>query len=154
MISLTVQTRSRIVLALFAAMVMAQLFGIAPGLEYLSGAFPTYFHRAESLIILITLFVLLTGSSFGAERILIVTHIGIGALAFYSAYQLLLTLGADAPPRVLAILWTTRLAVTAVMGWTYIGAFRGNLLGWRDAFYSLALANLGFIYLRLMPVFD
>ena len=154
MISLTIQTRSRIALAFFVAMVMVQVIGVAPGLEYLVGAFPTYFHRAETFFIVIILFILLIGASFGPDRILIVTHIGIGALAFYSALQLLSTLDTDAPPGVLAIWWITRLAVTTVLGWTYIGAFWSNLLGWREAFYSLALANLGFIYLRLMPVLN
>lgn len=150
----TAQTRSRTVLAFFTVMVVAQFVGIIPGLTFLLGAFPTYFHRVESTVIVIALFALLIGSSFGTKRVQIVTQIGIGTLAFYSVYQLIFTVDPAVPPRVLAIWCATRSVVVIVLSWVYIGAFREHLLGWREAFYSLALANVGFVYLSLASLFS
>ncbi|MBI4697311.1 MAG: hypothetical protein HY749_25165 [Gammaproteobacteria bacterium] len=151
---LVLRVRSRFALMIFTVFVITQLIGLAPGIEYLAGAFPTHFHRGESVAVFVSLFSSLVLASFGPEPVAKIAHTILGGLAFYSALQLLSTFGNDAPAQVKMIWGSVRLFVTAVLGWLLLTAFRSGKLGWREAFYSLGLANLGFVYLKLVAVFS
>lgn len=144
--------RARVALAIFSAMVFAQLLGQFPGLEQLAGAFPTYFHKVESIVLVSTLFVSLFVGSFGPGKYTRVIHVVFGALAFYSLAKLVWTFRSDAPFEVRVIWACYRVFVVTVLMWLMLGAVKLRVYGWKEAFCSLALANIGFAYLVFVPV--
>jgi hypothetical protein len=145
----SVQQRARTVLALFTAVVAVQLLGIAPGIEYISGAFPTYFHRAESAAITFSLFISLITVSFSSSYLRSIALTILGALMFYSCYKAVIGFSSSEAMHARAIWISVSLVMTAALGWVVFGAFRLGILRWRGLFLSLAFAYVGLIYLRL-----
>lgn len=155
MSSVTPRARARVSLAVFSAMLLMQISGLTASLEHLAGAFPTHFHRAEAAFLLVILFTCVITASFGSDGYARFAHIILGALAFYSLAKLLSTYGShDAPMHAQAIIGTHRIIVTSLLFWILSGATTCRWFSWKEAFYSLTLANFGYAYLKVIPLFS
>lgn len=147
----TIGHRAKVVLGLLVIAVAIQLIGIAPGLEYISGAFPTYFHKTESAVLVLVLFVSLIIASLNSGRLQSAALTIIAALMFYSGYKVFMTINAATPLHARVIWIVVSVTMTAALAWIIIGASRLGKYGWQSLSLSLALAISGFVYLRLAP---
>lgn len=146
----SIERRAKAILVVSVGAVVSQLIGLAPGLQYLSGAFPTYFHKTESIVLLLILITSLAFVSFASGRILTTALVILGALMFYSGYKGIATIESVDPLHVRAIWAGVSFIVTVALAWVVIGAFQGKILGWREMFFSLVLSNGGFLYLNFI----
>lgn len=146
----TLVRRSRLSLAVFVAAIAVQLIGLAPGLEYMSGAFPTHFHRAESVILLCALFVSLTVVSFFDGLSRDAALVSIGALMFYSVNKAIMTI-TGAEPFYSRVIWTNvSLVMSGTLAWIVVGAYRLGIVDWRGLVISFTISSVGVVYLYNM----
>lgn len=139
--------RSRVLLAIFVAAIAVQLIGLAPSLEYMSGAFPTHFHRTESAILLFGLFISLMVASFFPGRSRYAALLAIGALMFYSANKAIMTI-TGVEPFYARVIWTSvSLVMSGTLAWIVFGAYRLGIIDWRGLTISFVTASIGCIYL-------
>jgi hypothetical protein len=141
---------SRVSLAIFIVAIVVQLVGLVPGLEYMSGAFPTHFHRTESAILLFGLFSSLVMASFFYGRSRYAALVIIGALMFYSGYKAITTIIGVEPLHV-RIVWTgVSFVMSGTLAWIVFGAYRLGVFDWRGLIVSFVIASIGIVYLFSM----
>ena len=146
-----VEVSARSVLIALVSLVALQLFQILPGIEYIAGSFPTYFHRLESLIILCILFVslMVIALSKGCNLYKVIALIWIGALMFYSGYHSVTTFYFHSNSA--AAKWALISAImTLVLFWVIITAIQNRYYAWRDLFFSVLIMLFGLFYLNLV----
>lgn len=150
----TVAFRAKLLGILLVTGIFLQLLGLAPGLEYISGSFPTYFHKTESIFLVLVLLISLVTVSFVTGQAQAIALIILGALMYYSGYKALISLSTIELMHARAIWASVAFLMTGALAWLVFGAFRRRILGWREMFFSLCLANIGFIYLRFAPLIN
>ncbi len=145
-----VSYRSRVLLAIFVIMIVVELVGFMPGLDYMAGSFPTYFHKIESVILIFALFFSLLSASFFHGRPRYVALVIIGALMFYSGYKAIMKISAYEPTNV-PIIWTSvSFVMSGALAWIIFGAYRLGIFGWRELIISFVTACAGIFYLYSM----
>jgi hypothetical protein len=139
--------RSRVLLTVFIAMVVIQLADIYPGLMYISGAFPTHFHRIEAIILTFVLLISLIVTSFFYGRLQYIALIIIGALMFHSAYKVVLEINSVEPIHV-RITWARVSFIMSVsLAWVIFGARRLGVFSWGGLAISFMIASAGVLWL-------
>ena len=81
---LTSEKRAKAIILFLILLILAQIIGLAPGLIYLTGSFPTYFHKIESIALVTILFSSLLIVAFNKIFVRKKAILVIGALIFFS----------------------------------------------------------------------
>jgi uncharacterized membrane-anchored protein len=139
------------VLGLLVLAIFAQLLGIAPGLEYVSGAFPTHFHEAESGVLVSGLLVCLILTSFVSGKLRAIALTLLGAFMFYAGYRAVTTMNSGVPIQARAIWVGVSALLTVMLAWIVVGAVRQRVISLSNVLLSFLLACVGAFYLRFIP---
>ena len=147
-----IANRAKVVSVIFVSAIILQVIGIVPGLEYISGSFPTHFHRVESVALVLGLFASLLVVSFSSGKSLLIALTILGSLMFYSGYKTIISVASLELSHARIIWFSVGLVMTGALAWIVFGAFRQKVVGWKSLFFSLLVADFGLIYLKLMSL--
>lgn len=137
---------ARVVLIILVFAGLSEPAGVFQGLTYLTGAFPTYFHKTDSAIELICLVSSLSCLAIANSRFYRPAAILLGSLMFLSVFGLLRFLGPSFPLNVKIIWISVGAIVSCALGLVLWTAIDGGIMTWKQMFFSLALTNLVFCY--------
>lgn len=132
--------------------VIAEVAGLFPGLTYLTQSFPTHHHRIESAVIVVILLASLGGLISDHAHTPKWSVSGACSLMFLATAKIVVRIDSSSstPIDVLAFWTFINLVVVGLLAWIVISAFLKDVIGWRDLFFSLVVANAAFAYLLLV----